>query len=161
MLQILPEMEGKRGSDRSVKGLLVLSLGEFVADTAWPKLKELVTNLNVVQDDLDSKDGVKIRREGIRSIAGEIAEQLIRMAGSSESSVWQQSGSLADLVINEEHKERLVQVLSAEIVRALRRRPTRRAFIYELFLESYIRRAMAKLAGSRGDISSEQLHRGS
>ena len=112
IVQILPTLEQRAVSLRELKGRLVLALGEALADKLWCRLLE-----SRLLDDISS-----LQREIEGEACGRLAEIALAVAASEGEAP-------------EGPQMRVEAVLLGEMLRAMRRRPTSRAAIYDLYIQ--------------------------
>ena len=108
---------------RELKSRLVLALGEALTDKVWSKLLEsrLLDDIAALQRQIDGEASAG---------RGKLAEIAHKVASESDQ----------PLSLEGWHGMRLEAVLQGELLRALRRRPTSRAAIYDLYVQLTINR---------------------
>ena len=108
---------------RELKSRLVLALGEALTDKVWSKLLEsrLLDDIAALQRQIDGEASAG---------RGKLAEIAHKVASESDQA----------LSLEGWHGMRLEAVLQGELLRALRRRPTSRAAIYDLYVQLTINR---------------------
>ena len=113
IVQILPTLEQRAVSLRELKGRLVLALGEALADKLWCRLLEsrLLDDISSLQRGLEGK-----------ACRGRLAEIALAVAASEGEAP-------------EGPQMRVEAVLLGEMLRAMRRRPTSRSAIYDLYIQ--------------------------
>lgn len=175
--QILPSLGSKKQAVREIKSMLVMTIGDTAAEKAWSVLNEpegILKNLPQFQAGLELDDpDIRLRRYAeVAGAACAITEHfekkfVIKTEDDQEQQEpvtdtqrWKElqlpaeedafykedkEGTIVDLV----DLKKLTSVLTRELLRALRRRPTRRAAIYDLFLDFYIERGKRQILPSK------------
>ncbi len=159
--QILPTLGAKKVDTRLIKSVLVLTLGEFIAELVWANLNAdggLLTDLSNFQKALEAKSESADDRQAQRNKVSKSAAAVVKVIRESpekwdqvkipenipEEHFWEQVRLLNSDESCPELKQ-LTSVVDHEILRALRRPLTRRAQIYDLFIEFYIDRVRTRL----------------
>jgi hypothetical protein len=140
--QVLPRLDGSKRSVREIKSSLVASLGEARAEVVWSVLLDNGAlqddALSQFQTDFDEPGATKAKRERV----GEISAYAKAAADRVQESEARQEGGATGV------GEDLATVIDRETMRALRRRPTRRAAVYDLFLNFFVDRGLSSLIKS-------------
>jgi len=162
--QILPDAENSKASDREIKSRLVRALGEFIVDLLWATLTEegILKDLGKIQEEFDdTKCTNRVQRERIRDVARDAAKYIMEVIKKNDArkSNWETSlpETLKGVLLEDEGEKVLALELDLELVRQLKRRPTRRAAVYELFIRVWANREIAKNAGRGGGLAPEKL----
>lgn len=142
--EILPSLEESKQDSRKVKSLLVMSLGEKVAEVVWASsdTMAIVGEIEAVRKDLDRPGtaAAAAHRSKLSTVARAAAKRT-QEATKKNPTDWLQSlpEGIAD-IFSAEGEEKLASKIAEELFRSLRRRPTRRADIYDLFVDHYVGR---------------------
>lgn len=139
---IIPKLDASKQSMSEIKSSLMMSLGESVAEVVWAikETKDLVQNIVFVQKELDNSTGSS-HRATISKAANNSVMVILSLANKNQTdwAAHKLPEGLGDL-ISEEGKSKLASKIAEELGRSLRRRPTRRADIYDIFVDFYIDR---------------------
>lgn len=131
--------------------MLVLTLGEYIAEIAWSFLnipKEgILTDLSAFQRAMESigeGDDRQTQRAKVTKCASEVTEVLIENPSKWDQIQLPEGLSKLSQDKDSEETKLLARIIEREILRALRRQLTRRSLIYDLFVEFYIDRGALK-----------------
>jgi hypothetical protein len=141
--QILPLLESNAQLMRSIKTNLIVAVGELLADEIWVVLnKSDILHLSgkLAEFQVARSSGDDRFDHVIKEVAHTASERIKRRAYVSERE-WQLGVSPhVYMLIKSSDSQQFVTFLFHEILRSLRRRPTSRASIYQLFVDFHVDR---------------------
>ena len=143
---MLPTLDSSKRSVREIKSSLVMSLGEAIAEVVWSKLlekgaleEETLTKFQTSFDDPGATNEKRVQIGQITAYAKEAAAR-VQAAAKAKPHQWTRLPEGISSATGEIDGKNLATLIDRETMRAMRRRPTRRAAVYDLFLDFFIDR---------------------